>query len=78
MKATFVALVVVATIESALGHGYVASITTGGVTYPGWAPFTDPNGAFNRYLNPVPVRAERRITDNGPTTDVTSKACRLR
>ncbi|KXN89073.1 Polysaccharide monooxygenase Cel61a [Leucoagaricus sp. SymC.cos] len=45
-------------------HAYVASVTTGGVAYPGWAPFTDP------YLNPVPVRVERRILDNGPVTDV--------
>ena len=24
------------------GHGYVASVTLDGVTYPGWAQFSDP------------------------------------
>ncbi|KAJ3576065.1 hypothetical protein NP233_g678 [Leucocoprinus birnbaumii] len=51
-------------IVSVNAHAYLASLTTSGVTYPGWAPFTDP------YLNPVPVRVERVILDNGPVTDV--------
>ncbi|KAF9003030.1 endoglucanase-4 [Cyathus striatus] len=53
-------------IESVAAHGYLASATLDGVTYPGWSPYVDP------YLTPVPVRVERRILDNGPVTDVTS------
>ncbi|PPQ71917.1 hypothetical protein CVT24_008058 [Panaeolus cyanescens] len=76
MKPTLIALVITAAaIDSVAGHGYVASITTGGVTYPGWAPFTDPCVLQLPVLNLELTieRAERKITDNGPVTDVTSK-----
>ncbi|GAB1521298.1 hypothetical protein RhiTH_004390 [Rhizoctonia solani] len=53
-----------AAIGSVNAHGYLASFISGGVTYPGWAPFSDP------YITPAPVRVERRISDNGPVTDV--------
>ncbi|KAG8714794.1 hypothetical protein FRC11_007114, partial [Ceratobasidium sp. 423] len=63
---TSIALSFLATaIGSVNAHGYLASFISGGVTYPGWAPFTDP------YITPTPVRVERRILDNGPVTDVT-------
>ncbi|KAH8598256.1 glycoside hydrolase [Bisporella sp. PMI_857] len=48
-------------------HGYLASILVNGVSYPGWAPFSDP------YVTPEPVRYDRKIADNGPVTDFTSK-----
>jgi hypothetical protein len=42
MKLSFALFVATAGIESVVAHGYVASIVANGVTYPGWAPFSDP------------------------------------
>ncbi|KAF8152575.1 endoglucanase-4 [Crassisporium funariophilum] len=53
-------------IQGAFAHGYLASFISNGVTYPGWAPFTDP------YQTPVPVRVARKVTDNGPVENVAS------
>lgn len=44
----------------ALAHGYLKSIIVGGVSYPGWEPFSDP------YITPKPVRYTRSFKDNGP------------
>ncbi|KAF8608541.1 glycoside hydrolase [Ceratobasidium sp. AG-I] len=59
------ALSLFAVVGSVQGHGYLATFISGGVSYPGWAPFSDP------YVSPRPVRVEREILDNGPVTDVT-------
>ncbi|TFK34898.1 glycoside hydrolase, partial [Crucibulum laeve] len=67
MRICLTLAVAVATIESVAAHGYLASFISGGVTYPGWSPFVDP------YQTPIPVRVERKITDNGPVTDIASK-----
>lgn len=34
-------VVVAAGVDLAAAHGYLASATMNGVTYPGWAPFSD-------------------------------------
>jgi cellulase len=55
-----------AQLQPAAAHGYVQSIIANGVSYPGWAPFSDP------FVTPEPVRYDRRILDNGPVNDFTS------
>ena len=40
------------------GHGFVSSMTVGGVTYEASQPFQD------QFKNPVPQRVNRAITDN--------------
>ncbi|KAI8992995.1 glycosyl hydrolase family 61-domain-containing protein [Trametes punicea] len=47
-------------------HGFVHQYEIDGKTYPAWDPFNDP------YADPVPVRIERKIPDDGPVLDVTS------
>ncbi|KAH6910809.1 glycoside hydrolase [Coprinopsis sp. MPI-PUGE-AT-0042] len=66
MKFSVALCAAAACVESVIAHGYVASIVANGVTYPGWAPFSDP------YITPVPVRVARKVADNGPVTDVSS------
>lgn len=50
-----------------LGHGYLKTIIVGGVSYPGWEPFSDP------YITPAPVRYTRTFKDNGPVPDFTGQ-----
>ncbi|KAJ8495470.1 hypothetical protein ONZ45_g12856 [Pleurotus djamor] len=64
MRLSSTLAIIAAGVSRVAAHGYVASVTLNGVTYPGWAPFSDP------YISPLPVRVERRIDDNGPVTDV--------
>ncbi len=49
------------------GHGYLKSMTVNGQNYLAWQVGTD------NYLSPAPVRYARRLTNNGPVPDFTSK-----
>jgi len=55
-------------ITSASAHGYLKSISVnGGANYLAWQVGQDD------YLTPEPIRYARRIKDNGPVPDFTSK-----
>jgi cellulase len=49
-----------------LGHGFLQSIIVNGVSYSGWAPYSDP------YITPLPPRYTRHFPDNGPVPDFTT------
>ncbi|KAJ8075536.1 hypothetical protein PM082_021166 [Marasmius tenuissimus] len=61
--AVFVGLLsaIVTTVHA---HGYVDQITSGGQTWTGYLPYSDP------YSNPVPQRIVRKIPGNGPVEDL--------
>jgi cellulase len=61
-----VLLSLAAALPGALAHGYLKEIITGGQTYTGWAPFSDP------YISPAPVRYTRAYPGNGPVPDFTT------
>ena len=61
------AALVLGLINLAAGHGYLKSLTVNGKSYPAWQVGTD------NFLNPVPVRYARRLDNNGPVPDFTSK-----
>ncbi|KAL2152112.1 hypothetical protein VTH82DRAFT_5296 [Thermothelomyces myriococcoides] len=49
------------------GHGYLKSITVNGQDYLAWQVGQDD------YVNPPPVRYARKLADNGPVPDFTTK-----
>ncbi|KAH7305476.1 glycoside hydrolase [Stachybotrys elegans] len=49
------------------GHGYLKNIQVNGQLYPAWQVGSDD------YITPAPVRYARRILDNGPVIDFTTK-----
>ncbi len=49
------------------GHGFLKSITVGGKNYLAWQVGQD------NFLTPAPVRYARRIDNNGPVPDFTTK-----
>ena len=55
MQLSLALLTIAGTLSQVTAHGYLASFIANGVTYPGWAPFSDP------YITPLPVRVERRV-----------------
>ncbi|KDQ18179.1 glycoside hydrolase family 61 protein [Botryobasidium botryosum FD-172 SS1] len=59
-----VALAVLSSLPSVLGHGYVQEVTLGSSKYTGWLPYSDP------YYNPVPQRIIRKVPGNGPVEDL--------
>ena len=48
-------------------HGYLKNIEVNGVKYPAWQVGSDD------YLTTVPTRYARRVQDNGPVADFTTK-----
>lgn len=59
---------VLATFASlAAGHGFLKSITVNGKNYLAWQVGQD------NYVNPTPVRYARKLANNGPVPDFTSK-----
>jgi hypothetical protein len=62
------ALTLLGLFTTASAHGYLKSISVnGGANYLAWQVGQDD------YLTPEPVRYARRIKDNGPVPDFTSK-----
>jgi hypothetical protein len=49
------------------GHGFLKSITVNGKDYLAWQVFQDD------YVTPTPVRYARKLADNGPVPDFTTK-----
>lgn len=64
---TLLATTFLTTTSLASAHGFLQAIIVDGVSYPGWAPFSDP------YITPAPVRYTRSFKDNGPVVDFTGK-----
>jgi lytic cellulose monooxygenase (C1-hydroxylating) len=53
--------------STVLGHGFLKSITVSGKNYLAWQVGQD------NFLNPAPVRYARRLNNNGPVPDFTTK-----
>jgi hypothetical protein len=49
------------------GHGYLKSTTVNGQNYLAWQVGQDD------YVTPTPVRYTRKLADNGPVPDFTTK-----
>ncbi|PPQ62930.1 hypothetical protein CVT24_006170 [Panaeolus cyanescens] len=62
MQYFFFSLFFLGLLEAVSGHGFVHSVVSGGVTYPGWNPFSDP-------YNTPPPRVVRKIQSDGPVPD---------
>ncbi|CAE6341075.1 unnamed protein product [Rhizoctonia solani] len=61
-----IALLLLTTASTVLGHGYVQEITASSGSYTGYLPYNDPSTI------PTPQRIVRKIPGNGPVQDVTS------
>ncbi|KAL2163050.1 hypothetical protein VTH06DRAFT_6886 [Thermothelomyces fergusii] len=64
---TSAALILGTLISLVSGHGYLKSITVNGKEYLAWQVGQDD------YINPTPVRYARRLANNGPVPDFTTK-----
>ncbi|KAF3941754.1 Endoglucanase-4 [Dactylella cylindrospora] len=65
VKVTTLSLALAALSGSVSAHGYLRYLDYKGVTYGMWEPFSDP------FYNPLPLRYDRTIADNGPVYDMT-------
>lgn len=65
--AASIALMVSSLASLVAGHGYLKSITVNGEDYLAWQVGQDD------YVDPRPVRYARRLADNGPVPDFTTK-----
>lgn len=66
MRGCTILTTLLAAVTSVAAHGYVTQVTADGAVETGWLPFTDP------YMSPPPVRAVRKIPNDGPVTDASN------
>ena len=71
MQLSLALLTIAGSLSQVNAHGWLASFAANGVTYPGWAPYSDP------YQTPVPVRVERIIAGKTRILTNVSRGCLL-